>query len=380
MLILGGLALLTAALVGIWPGMLHACTSSCQQYQLNPASAHILARDGFGLRAYAIGFAILLGSTTLVWYGLAGLIIWRQPQDRGAVVGACFLALFPLLALGTLTNWAQDLEASVGLAALILFGLLFPDGHFKPRWTRWLAVMIVVMLIPGPYTRILSKLWVIPVVLLPVTVVWVQIYRYRRLSSWAERQRSKWAFAGMISGILGLVSIFIAGTIAYPSDSSGMGSGNLVGVLVNAGIAVLPLVIPVSIAIAVLRSQLWDIDRVISRALAYTALTVLLVSLYAGGVIGFQALIGFVAVGGSAPAIVLTTLIVAALFGPLRRRMQTLIDRRFYRSRYDAALTVSSFTEHLRDELDIDRLTAALSSTVHETLHPSSVSLWLREQ
>ena len=108
-------------------------------------------------------------------------------------------------------------------------------------------------------------------------------------------------------------------------------------------------------------------------------LTIVLAGVYIGGVIGLQALFGAVIGNGSAPAIAISTLAIVALFGPMRRRIQLLIDRRFYRSRYDAARTVAAFGERLRDQVDLDHLSKDLTSVVHETLRPEHVSLWLRD-
>jgi len=127
----------------------------------------------------------------------------------------------------------------------------------------------------------------------------------------------------------------------------------------------------------VLRSRLWDIDRIISRALLYITLSVTLGAIYIGSVVGLQALIRVVAGGSSTLAIAVSTLAIAALFGPLRRRIQIAIDRRFYRHKYDAALTLAAFTSHLRDEVDLGHLQDALVSVVNETMQPAHVSLWL---
>src|SRR5579884_93332 len=385
-LIAGGVALLVAALVWMWPGMVHPCArlTTCQQYQLDSASAQFLSRHDISLSAYATGLAFLLILTTLVWYALAALILWKRPGDRGAIVAAFFLALFPQLPLGTITNWDAGADASIGLVALIIFGLLFPDGHFKPRWTRWWALGVFVMLVaisftPGSSSGNGNFLWVVPVLVLPAAVVGTQIYRYRKLSTWSERQRSKWAFFGIISGILGIILVFVTGTITQPSTTAGMGGGDLSGLWVSAGIVIFPLAIPVSITIALLRSNLWDIDHIISRALAYAVLSAVIVGAYIGGVVGLQSLFALFAHSGSPAAIALSTLAIVALFGPMLRRIQRIVDRRFYRSRYDAARTVATFGERLRDQVDLGQLSSGLTAVVHEALHPEHVSLWLRE-
>jgi len=138
--------------------------------------------------------------------------------------------------------------------------------------------------------------------------------------------------------------------------------------------------IPLAIAFAVLKYRLYDIDIIINRALVYGTLTATLVALYFGGIVLLQRL--FVALTGqrSTLAVVASTLIIAALFTPLRRRIQSFIDRRFYRSKYDARKTLEAFSAKLRDETDLEALNSDLVGVVRETMQPTHVSLWLRPE
>jgi hypothetical protein len=138
--------------------------------------------------------------------------------------------------------------------------------------------------------------------------------------------------------------------------------------------------VPIFIAVAVLRSHLWDIDTLINRTLVYGALTTLLAALYAGLTLGFQRLSDLVTgkAGQQPVVIVLSTLVIFALFQPLRSRIQRIIDRRFYRSKYNAARTLTEFSATLRQEIDLDDLRARLLAVVHETMQPRHYTLWLR--
>jgi hypothetical protein len=149
----------------------------------------------------------------------------------------------------------------------------------------------------------------------------------------------------------------------------------LVGAL--AGLVVVSS-IPIATGIAIFRYRLYDIDRIVNRALVYGVLSVSLVLVYLGGVISLQYAFRTFAGGESQVAVVASTLAIAALFNPLRRRIQIAVDRRFYRRKYDARKTLAAFSSRLREETDLDALGGELESVVRETVQPTRVALWLR--
>jgi hypothetical protein len=268
----------------------------------------------------------------------------------------------------------------VGAVCVVLFFLLFPSGRFVPRWSRWLAVAWLAFQVPeGPFPDLYSGSPALESVTFlvflgsVVSLVWSQIYRYRRVSSEAQRRQTKWVVFGTTLGVAGTTFFKL------PLDFSLVyGDTPFVVLVLKMGFALSFLLVPFSISIAVLRSRLFDIDVLINRALVYGSLTAMVIGLYFGGIVLLQRL--FVVLTGeqSTVAVVASTLMIAALFNPLRRRIQAFIDRRFYRRKYDARKTLEAFAAKLREETDLDALNAELVGVVRETMQPAHVSLWLR--
>jgi hypothetical protein len=256
---------------------------------------------------------------------------------------------------------------------LALFLYLFPDGQFIPRWTgfvllAWIPLFLIssVVLPVGVFVPLLFIFLLISLS--------VQIYRFRRVSTSMQRQQTKWVVFGILISTLGSVGILTAVSVLGLSQSPGTW-GFLVG---NTLLYLFSALIPLSIGGAIVRSKLWDIDILINKALVYAVLTALLAAVYAGLIISLQFLLGGIIKQNNDVVIVVSTLVIAALFLPLRRRIQQIIDRRFYRRKYDATKTVGAFSATLRHEVDLTQLSEHLITVVQETMQPTHVWLWLR--
>ncbi len=343
------------------------------------------SKNPIGWICLAVGviWMIMLTSTSYGWYGLV--------VRPGSVP-------FPA-AIGSLGGWAW--APAVGLLGTYLI-LLFPDGRLPSRrwrplaWISGAAILSVSAgsaLTPGPVEGFpgidnpfgLEKYpWVADaaqslVLLLPVCIlasVVSLVLRFLRARG-EEREQIKWlAFAASILG-LGFSSYVIPGNI-LPDDAGG--ADPLWQNLLEDAVTLSFAGIPMAVGIAVLRHRLYDIDLIINRALVYVSLTVLLAAVYAGGVVGLQAALRSLTGQESTLAVVASTLAIAALFGPLRRRVQAFVDRRFYRRKYDAVKTLSAFNARLREETDLDTLSDDLVGVANRTVQPAHVSLWLRPE
>ncbi len=301
------------------------------------------------------------------------------------------------LPLGVVASWLSNWIWAPGLGLILIFlPLLFPDGRppsRRWRWVGWLGAVPIgsftvfgsVILWPekgaallrppasdeGDPQRILDLLVEVlafPLMLVAGLAAVISLFvRFRRASG-DERQQIKWfAYAAAL-------------TLFWTFLIEGVPDTNRTFEVVTAllGILVIPS-IPVAAGIAIFRYRLYDIDRIINRTLVYVSLTGTLVAVYVGSVVLLQTLFRALTVGESQLAVVASTLTIAALFNPLRRGIQSFIDRRFYRRRYDAAKTLEAFGATLRDETDLDRLSDALIAVVRETVQPTHASLWLRE-
>ncbi len=272
----------------------------------------------------------------------------------------------------------------LGLSSLFVFFFVFPDGRFVPRWTRWVVPLVFVMpvvvfLFPGSrFVEPPQAINVSAFVALWACCLLAQVYRYRRVSGVVQRQQTKWLDFG-VAALVVLLAGFLLPLAAFPALIRPGASSlflDLAGLTVAGSFGF--LLIPLSIGMAILRYRLYDIDVIINRTLVYASLTLSLTVTYFASVAALEYAFRAFTGRGLQLAIVASTLAIAALFVPLRRRVQEFVDRRFYRQKYDAGRVLAGFSVTLRDETDLDRLSEGLLGTVRETVQPEHASLWLR--
>ena len=254
------------------------------------------------------------------------------------------------------------LWAVVCLAVTGAFFLEELSYHFLSSWP---------LTPPGSVNGIAGNLLYVVTLFSLVPLIW---YRYRRLASAIERQQIKWAAFGSSMVLVGFgLRLALRASPLIPNQFT-----SFYDILSTTVLTGLSLLLPLSIGIAISRYRLWDVDVLINKALAYSGFSGTLAVIYAVLILGLESLIGRFLVEKSQPfVIVLSTLAIALLFQPLRRRIQSLIDRRFYRKTYNQARTLAAFNETLRSEMDLERLSAQLLAVINESMQPEHVSLWL---
>jgi hypothetical protein len=241
-----------------------------------------------------------------------------------------------------------------------------------PRWPIWLQLLVLLA-----FTGV---------------GVYAQVYRYLHVADPVQRQQAKWGLLGILAAALAPFAYFLpfvilpalngprAPNFLYQRVGAGFFAVSLLAQMVLfGGFGLVRMLFPVSFAVAILRYRLWDIDVIIRRTLIYAVLTAALALVYLVSVVLLEALFRLFTGSSSQLTVVASTLAIAALFVPLRQRVQEAIDRRFYRRKYDAAKTLAAFGATVRDETDLDQLTATLLDVVRDTVQPQAASLWLRQ-
>jgi hypothetical protein len=342
-----------------------------------------------GYAAWVIGLEVVFAT---VYVLIALSIFLRRIREPMALFVAFMLVAwgttFPptLVALQDANpRWFLVVAAArfTGAAAITLFFFIFPDGRFQPPWAAWLSAVWIASQIPkyfAPGSLLNPDNW--PPILLAAAsggflavMMALQGYRYRWASDSAQRRQTKW----VVLGIACALSIYAALLLLEALDARAVRTGTIGYLLFLAAEYACILLIPLSLAVAILRDRLYDVDQLINRTLVYGSLTATLTALYFGVVIGLQTVVSSLSrqASHSPLIIVASTLAIAGLFEPLRGRIQHGINRRFFRSRYDAAKTLAEFGQALRDEVDLDELTEHLLAVVEHAMGPSHVSLWL---
>jgi hypothetical protein len=303
---------------------------------------------------------------------------------------------------GKVMLWLSNWVWIVMFGLIVYLILLFPDGRLpnsRWRWFAWLSVALTLLAATlmaispeatldvlgssgNPHISFPNPLGIegLPNLYRPVQTLTLvlgfvgaaSVLVGRRNARGIERQQIKWL---LYASAIFFVGNFLKNTIFSPLG--GVSWGLWVGYLL---VALGGLGGPIAIGIAILRYRLYEIDTLINRTLVYGSLTVALVALYFGGIVVLQRLFVLLTGQQSTLAVVASTLLIAALFNPLRRRIQSFIDRRFYRRKYDARKTLEAFSTKLRDETDLQTLNNDLVGVVRETMQPAHVSLWVRPE
>jgi MFS family permease len=335
------------------------------------SSRHPANSIGWLLSTIGCMFALVVATTSGARWGLRG-----EHLPRG---------LWEWLAIGG-NAWV----IALGLIGTQL-ALRLPDGHLPSRRWRWFSRLTVVLIavsvvgmattrervegvrgtsnpIGWAVTEPLETVYLLVILSFPFAIA-ALLLRYRR-SSGRDRAQLRWvAFSG---------AVFVAVYVVTLTSLAFVDEHSVTGDVLTSFTQVAFAAFPIGIGFAVLRQDLYDIDVVINRTLVYASLTATLAGVYAGSVLLLQLVLSDLT-QGSGLAVAASTLAVAALFRPARRRIQSIVDRRFFRSRYDAARTIEAFGLQLRDEVDLDALSIDLRSVVIETMQPAHVSLWLRD-
>src|SRR3989440_3383811 len=363
-----------------------------------PAVARALSQMHLTAAQAAVAFIVIFGLASLVFLVIGALIFWRlwgtSRERLGLLTSFIFITIGftgitgvfegetvssnPFLQLAFVIS---EMSFFVLFPCLAAFLLTFPNGRFTPHWS-WLLILLwlgqfafFMVSTTGMFADATDSLLVGVVLVTWGSTLSIQVYRYMRLYTYSERQQTKWLVFGLASGLLltaaSTILSHLLPQLSRPDSPYQLLMNNLGGLLLF-----LPL--SLSIGIALLRYRLYDIDRIINRTLVYGTLTLTLTAVYVGLAIVLQALLRGVINEGSSVAIVISTLAIATLFQPLRHRLQKSIDRRFYRSKYDAAKIIEAFSARLRSEVDLEQLREELLAAVQETMQPAHVSLWVR--
>ncbi len=388
------IALFIAGVEPLFRELSTVCTGDgCIPLAPSIADATFIQEAGFTLTQYAYFHQTLDIVFALAMLALAAVIFLGRFDDWFGILVSFTILLIGLNFTVEADNafirlhpaWHTPFEFLNFITAILFMLLLFlfPDGRFTPHATRYVAALAfaigmidALLSTMGALTNTLDLIGVSIYLACLALGLGAQIYRYRVTSSPVQRQQTKWVLYGLVLFVLSMFSFFLFFQLLPPQSVRMRVFLNTIGFAILWPIM---LIFPLTTMISILRYRLWDIDVVINRTLVYGALTAVLLLLFLTSITLLQAF--FIRVTGqdSQAAIVLSTLLITVLFNPLRSRLQRLIDRRFYRRKYDATRVLADFAQRARDEVDLEALSIELVETVHNTVQPQQVSLWLRD-
>ena len=361
-------------------GMALSCALS---QQLSPGQVGALKGMGLSPGDYAAYIVALTLASVVVCLVVSTLIIWRRPDDRMALLVALLLVTVgPIITTNSLSAspspWRVPNECLIFLALslFVLVCLLFPSGQFVPQWMRWTSVVYLAWLVPTAFVAPLMPNTLVAELIYLVflgesaTVVLIQLYRYRRVSSPLERRQTKWVVFGL--AVPATVDIIVSVSyLLFPVLSS---PGSLYPLASNMVYPFLPLFLPLSFGFAMLRSRLWDIDIIINRTLVYGTLTAIVVGVY---VLVVSILGTLLHTFGDFPIALLATGLVAVLFQPLRARLQRGVNHLMYGERDDPYAVLSRLLSRLEATLVPEKVLPTIVETVAQALKLPYVAIAL---
>jgi MFS family permease len=375
----------------------------------------LMGQDGSRNALYLASEALISLAAPVVFAIVAALIVSHQPRNTvgwvlmvpvglyvvGGPIAGYIERLTPSSSEPTvaflLMAWFNNWNWLLLIFPLLFIPLLFPNGHPPtPAWRwvgvaaiAWAALFVLLAVLPQQINAnttpnvvvdnpigVLGKdtverlvgVWIVGLLALALACAVALFVRYRRADE-TEREQIKW----LLYACAVFLVVYVVGFASGLGGTASLG-GYIWGVFFGLSITNLPA----AIGIAILRNRLYDIDVVINRTLVYGSLTATLIALYFGGIFLLQRIFVLLSGQQSTLAVVASTLLIAAMFNPLRLRIQSFIDRRFYRRKYDARKTLEAFSAKLRDEMNLEALSEDLVGVVAETMQPAHVSVWLR--
>ncbi len=363
-------------------GMALSCALS---QQLSPGQVGALKGMGLSPGDYAAYIVALTLASVVVCLVVSTLIIWRRPDDRMALLVALLLVTVgPIITTNSLSAspspWRVPNECLIFLALslFVLVCLLFPSGQFVPQWMRWTSVVYLAWLVPTAFVAPLMPNTLVAELIYLVflgesaTVVLIQLYRYRRVSSPLERQQTKWVVFGL--AVPATVDVLVSVSyLLFPVLSS---PGSLYPLASNMVYPFLPLFLPLSFGFAILRSRLWDIDIIINRTLVYGTLTAIVVGVY---VLVVSILGTLLHMFGDFLISLLATGLVAVLFQPLRARLQRGVNRLMYGERDDPYAVLSRLASRLETTLAPEAILPTIVETVAQALKLPYAAIALKQ-